>query len=126
MYFKELFLTESSAIINGNAGASGTQLCRDLSSTEQQMILEGLMNNKKFVQMYSQWMREASDRNVKYTDPLVITFNNKKLTLYAANGNLRFGGNTSFGGQEGFYNCQEIEEIDIKDFSKVLKNAKVK
>jgi len=126
MNFKEMFLTESSATIDGNAGTSGTQLCRNLSTAEQKMIVEGLMNNKKFIQMYSQWLEEAGNKNVKYTDPLVITFNNKKLTLYAANGKLRFGGNTAFGGQEKFYDCQEIEDINVKELSKVLKTAKVK
>jgi hypothetical protein len=121
--FRELFESESATIYT-SMGVSGTGLCRRLKEKEQSEIENALRSNSNSKKL-KDWFVEANDEDEKYSDVLVIEYKGKKFTLYAANGQWRFGGNTSTGGQEGFYQCTDVVDFNINDLAKALEKAKI-
>jgi hypothetical protein len=121
--FRELF--ESKGTIYTNGSTAGTSLCRVLEWNEQGILSKAIKKNPKFEHLEG-WLEDSTSGDVKYSDPIVVSFNGKKIAIYGTNGRWRFGGNHATGGAEGFMNCDDIKKIKISELAKVLQTATIK
>jgi len=116
--FKELF-TEAVTTIYMKKNAKGSSHCQDLSSKEQEAVLDALYQNKKSDSELLNFLYGVKEKE-KYSDTIVIVFSGLMFSLYAASGKLRLGA----GGV--LSECKLVKNVDIMKLSNELRNAKVK
>jgi len=116
--FKEIFLNESKVTIYPNQGTSGSSLCKELSKNESDKAIKSLEKNPSNNLMD---FLMSVDPDERYSEPLVIEFEGKLFTLYAANGQLRLGA-----GGSGFSTCDLVKNVNINSLIKGLSTAIVK
>jgi hypothetical protein len=117
--FKEILTEAEKATIFMNRGFSGSGLCKGLSEKETNSIMDTLKNHSRSDYELMDFI-DSVDEEEKYSETLVIRYQSKVFTLYAANGRLRLGA----GGSE-LTGCKLVKKIDINGLSKALKDAPI-
>lgn len=119
-HFKELL--EAKATIIPNKGVTGS-LCKELTQKESDTILKALMDHERAEYELMDFIDDVSDKSVKYSDNLPISFGTRAFYLYAANGRLRIGTGGSY-----LTSCKDLvrDGIDINQLAKALKNADIR
>ena len=116
MTFRDLFESNKKMVIQTNKKATGSSFCMKIKPDEQEKILNALasLNNPKI----EDWYYSLDE---KYSDELIIRFNNIQFSLYARNEELRIGA----GGP--LSSCKVVKEyLNISDFISYIPKAKIR